>query len=65
MEEFKKFVPIAKKYFNYLLKLGFKEFFINALELIMLAILSCLIYLPIGMFRDIIFKLLIIFLWCI
>lgn len=61
MGEFKKFFSVGKKYIQYLLKLGFKEFFVNAIELILLAILSCLIYLPIGMFKDIIFKLLIIF----
>ena len=57
MNEVKRFVPIAKKYFNYLLKLGFKEFFINVIELLLLVIMSCLVYIPIGMVRDILVKL--------
>ncbi len=61
MEEFKKFFPIGKKYIQYILKLGFKEFFVNVIELLLLVILSCLVYIPIDMLKDVLFKLLIIF----
>ena len=61
MEELKKFFPICKKYIQYLLKLGFKEFFKNVIEIILLALLSCLVYLPIDMIRILLDKLLFLF----
>ena len=61
MEELKKFFPICKKYIQYLLKLGFKEFFINAVELILLALLSCLVYLPAEMIQMILDKFIFLF----
>ena len=61
MEEFRKFVPISKRYFQYLLKLDFKEFFMNVVEFLLLVIVSCLVYVPIDMVKDILFKIITLF----
>lgn len=57
----KVFLKNLKKYIDYLMKLGFKELFVNFIEIIMLVIFACVIYLPFGLIRDSIYQLLITF----
>ena len=47
MLDFKKFLKVGKNYIDYIMKLGFKELFVNFIELIILAILSLLIIFPV------------------
>ena len=61
MVDFKKFLKVGKHYIDYLLKLGFKDLFINFLELVILAGLSLLVYLPIGLVRDLLYKIVVFF----
>lgn len=55
------FIKNGKKYLEYLMKLGFKDLFVNFIEIIMLVILACLVYLPVGIISDLIFQIINIF----
>lgn len=55
------FIKNGKKYLEYLMKLGFKDLFVNFIEIIMLVILACLVYLPIGIISDLMFQIINIF----
>ena len=54
----KKFINVGKNYINYIMKLGFKELFINFLELIMLVVLSLLILFPIESVKLLLLRIL-------
>ncbi len=58
----KEFLKNAKKYIDYLMKLDFKDLFANFVEIIMLVILACLVYLPFGVIRDAIYQFFVTFL---
>ena len=62
MEQLKNFFKVFKNYFNYLLKLEFKEFFINVIEIILLILLTAVIvYVPLGIIENLllsVFKIL-------
>ena len=57
----KKFWKTLKDYVNYLMKVDFKELFINTIILICLVILAAFVYIPIGLVQDLIRNLLSIF----
>lgn len=60
-EMLKKFWKTLKDYVNYLMKVDFKELFINTIILICLVILAAFVYIPIGLVQDLIRNLLSIF----
>ena len=60
-EMLKKFWKKKKDYVNYLMKVDFKELFINTIILICLVILAAFVYIPIGLVQDLIRNLLSIF----
>ena len=53
----KNFLKTGKKYLDYLMGLGFSELMINILEILGLALLSALVYVPFGVFQDLIYEL--------
>ena len=55
-EYLKKFFKNVKSYIDYIMKLGFKDLFVNFVEIIVLVILASLIYLPIGLIDDLLFQ---------
>ena len=57
MEKFKKFGGILKNYINYIMKLGFKDLFINFIELIILVIISTLVLFPIELVKGLLYQL--------
>ena len=60
-EMIKKFFKTLKDYINYLMKVDFKELFINTVILICIVILSAFVYIPVGMIKDLLHNLLSIF----
>ncbi len=48
----KKFFPTLKKYINYLMKVGYKELFINTVIIFCLIVLSAFVYVPINLVQD-------------
>jgi len=61
MLDFKKFLKVGKHYIGYLMSLGFKDLFINFLGLLLVVGLSLLVYIPVSMIRDILYKIIVIF----
>lgn len=57
MENIKKFFKVSKHYINYLMKVGFKELLVNFVEIIVVVIIAGILYLPVGVLRDILYKL--------
>lgn len=58
---FKEFLSNLKEYIDYLMKVDFKELFINTLILICMLILSAFFFIPIGIIQDVIRSFIIIF----
>ena len=58
---FKEFLSNFKEYIDYLMKVDFRELFINTLILICLLILSAFFFIPIGIIQDVIRSFIIIF----
>lgn len=50
----KSFFKNLKDYLSYIMKVGFGELFIQFLTLVIILLLSCFIYVPIGLIEDII-----------
>lgn len=57
----KQFLKNLKNYIDYIMKLDFKELFVNFMTIIMMVILSCLVYLPVGVVRDALYQFILIF----
>ena len=57
MEHIKKFMKVAKNYINYIMKLDFKELFVNFIELIILIIIAMLLVFPVDLVRELLFKI--------
>lgn len=55
-EYLKKFFKNVKSYIDYIMKLGFKDLFVNFVVIIILVILASLVYLPIGLIDDLLFQ---------
>ena len=51
-EIIKNFFPTLKKYASYLMKVGYKELFVNTVILFCLIVLSAFVYVPIAVFQD-------------
>ncbi len=62
MVDLKKFFKVGKHYISYLMKLGFKDLFVNFIELVILVGLALLVYIPIGLVRDLLYKIMVFFL---
>lgn len=58
---FKNFVKNVKEYVNYLMKVDFRELFINVLILICILVLATFAYIPVGMVASVIKGLVAIF----
>lgn len=50
----KSFFKNLKDYLSYIMKVGFGELFVQFLTLVIILLLSCFIYVPIGLIEDII-----------
>ncbi len=50
----KDFIKNLREYVNYLMKVGFKELFINTIIIFCIVLLSALVYAPIGIIEDLI-----------
>lgn len=50
----KNFFPTLKKYIDYLMKVGYKELFVNTVLLFCLLLLAAFVYVPIGVLEDLI-----------
>ncbi len=48
----KNFFPTLKKYVDYLMKVGYKELFVNTVIILCLFVLAAFVYVPIGVLRD-------------
>jgi len=57
MDNIKKFFKVAKHYINYLMKVDFKELLVNFVEIIVVVIIAGILYLPVGVIRDILYKI--------
>ncbi len=53
---FKDFLKTGKKYLDYLMGLNFAELMVNILEIVGLAVLAILAYIPLGLFQDLIYE---------
>lgn len=51
---FKDFLKNLKEYIDYLMKVNFKELFINTIILICILLLSSFVFVPIGILQDVI-----------
>ena len=60
-EMFKNFGKNFKEYISYLMKVGFKELFINVLILFCIIVLATFVYIPVGLVEQLIFDFLKIF----
>lgn len=58
---FKDFVSNLKKYIDYLMKVNFKELFVNTVILFCILVLAAFVFIPIGIIQDIIRTFIIIF----
>ena len=54
---FKELLKTGKKYADYLIGLDFSELLINILEILGMAILAALVYIPLGLFQDLIYEI--------
>ena len=54
---FKELLKTGKKYADYLMGLDFSELLINILEILGMAVLAALVYIPFGLFQDLIYEL--------
>ncbi len=57
-EIIKEFGKNLKEYVNYLMKVNFKELFVNTGILVCILILSTFVYVPVGLLDDLLFSLL-------
>lgn len=57
----KDFLKNGKEYINYLMKVNFKDLFINTIILLCIIVLSSLIYIPIGFLEDLIRSFIVVF----
>lgn len=48
----KNFIPTLKKYIDYLMKVGYKDLFINTVIIFCLFALSAFVYIPIGVVKN-------------
>ena len=60
-EMFKDFGKNFKEYISYLMKVGFKDLFINVLILFCIIVLATFVYIPVGLVEQLIFDFLKIF----
>lgn len=58
---FKEFLKNLKEYIDYLMKVNFKELFVNTIILVCILILSSFVFVPIGIFQDVIRSFITIF----
>lgn len=58
---FKDFFSNIKRYIDYLMKVDFKELFVNTIILICIILLASLVYLPIGIIQDLIRSIIVIY----
>ena len=61
MIDVKKFFKVAKNYINYIMKLGFKELFVNFIELIILVVISMILLFPVDVVKELLFKIVLVF----
>ena len=57
----KEFLKNFKEYINYLMKVNFKDLFINTIIILCIVLLSALIYVPIGIVQDLVRSFVVIF----
>jgi len=57
----KKFIKNFKEYINYLMKVNFKQLFVNTIIILCIVLLSALIYVPVGIIQDLIRSFIVIF----
>lgn len=60
-EKLSDFVKNIKQYFNYIMKMGFGDLFVQFLELIILILISLFVYIPVEMVHDVLLNMLSIF----
>ena len=53
----KNFGSNVKKYVDYIMKLGFGELFIQFLILVIILVLACFVYVPVGLVQDLIWNI--------
>ena len=58
---FKDFFKNLKEYVSYLMKVNFKELFVNTIILVCILVLSTFAYVPVGLLDDLIFNFIKIF----
>ncbi len=47
----------VKKYIDYIMKLGFGELFIQFLILVIILVLACFVYVPVGLVQDLLWSI--------
>lgn len=54
----KEFGSNLKKYIDHIMKLGFGELFFHFVELVIVVLIACFVYIPIGLIQDLLFSVL-------
>lgn len=58
---FKKFLKNGKEYIDYLMKVNFRDLFVNTVILLCILVLSSFAYIPIGFLEDLIRSFIVVF----